>query len=673
MTESGAATSLGDQLFAPVVVRKARRMPALDGMRALAVASVVLYHLDPRFLPGGFIGVDVFFVLSGYLITALLIREHDKKQAIDLRGFWIRRVRRLWPLAWIVLSAVALAGLFQLWGADAQRALGSQTAAAVGNVSNWWQLSHGGYVEEFVRPSPLRHFWSLAIEEQFYFIWPVLLIGLLALARRTTAAVVWLGLAILASCSIYIAWVLSPEDAYLNTFSRAIALLVGAALAWGWKEFGLFSGPRSRRAHIVVGSCGAAGLVTLVFLLFNLVPEQGWLHRGGFTLIALAACATVASAVTNPAATRTLAWVPLVWIGERSYAIYLIHWPLIVALGSQGTLFTRSLIVIGLSVSLAALVHRIIEQPIVMGQVSWKRLGLAGSTLCGITAVAILVAWPRTPTPQDLVQETLGKVADPGTVVASGSDNAQPKVSSPPTTVCIPVAPDAPQFGSDSEMDVATVGELADPEVPACQTQLKLLVLGDSTGRGVSNGLRAVADPRVQIWDRTQLGCSYGPEGCPDWRESWAINVTGIEPDATLIYTTVVIDVLGVDDPDFLSAEGAALREKTFTDAIEIAGSTGAKVFLASPARPAGEFYCAESNRRTSCDPSWTDAWSESVRSAAAQTGATIIEVGSWTDARNLDADRPDGLHLSGSALREHAEWLIPQLLTAQGTVKGDS
>lgn len=673
MTEAGAVTPLGDPLFAPAVVRKTRRNPALDGMRALAVASVVLYHLDPRFLPGGFIGVDVFFVLSGYLITALLIREHDTKQAIDLRGFWIRRVRRLWPLAWVVLSVVALAGLFELWGADAQRALGSQTAAAVGNVSNWWQLSHGGYVEEFVRPSPLRHFWSLAVEEQFYFMWPVLLIGLLALAKRTTAAVVWIGLGVLASCSVCIAWVLSPEDAYLNTFSRAIALLVGAALAWGWKEFGLFSGPRSRGERIVVGSCGAAGFVTLVFLLFNLVPEQGWLHRGGFTLIALAACATVASAVTNPVVTRTLAWVPLVWIGERSYAIYLIHWPLIVALGSQGSLFTRSLVVIGLSVSLAALVHRIIEQPVVMGQVSWRRLGLTGGLLFGITAVAILVAWPRTPTPQEMVQETLGRVADPGKIVAGRSANAQSEVSSPPTTVCIPAALGAPQFGLDSEMDLATVGEVADPDVPACQTQLKLLVLGDSTGRGVSNGLRALADPRVQIWDRTELGCSYGPEGCPDWREAWATNVLGIRPDAVLIYTTVVIDVLGVDDPEFLSAEGAALRDKTFRDAMEIAGSTGAKVFFASPARPAGEFYCVESNRRTSCDQSWTDAWSESVRLVAAQMGATVIEVGSWTDARQLKTDRPDGLHLSGSALREHASWLIPQLLAFSGTAKKGS
>lgn len=660
-----ATSSLGREL-APAVVRKTRRKPALDGMRAVAVASVVVYHLDPRFLPGGFIGVDVFFVLSGYLITALLIREHDKRQSIDLRGFWIRRVRRLWPLAWIVLSAVALAGLFQVWGADAQRALGAQTAAAVGNLSNWWQLSHGGYVEEFIRPSPLRHFWSLAVEEQFYFIWPVILIGLLGLAKRTGTGVVWLGLGVLASGSIYIAWISSPEEAYLNTFSRAIALLVGAALAWGWKKFGLFGGPRSLPGRILVGGCGAVGFASLVFLLFNLVPEQGWLHKGGFTLVALAACATVASAVTNPVVARSLAWAPLVWVGERSYAIYLIHWPLIVALGSLGTLLTRSVVVIGLSVALAALVHRIIERPVVMGQVSWKHLGVLGVLLCGVTSVAIIVGWPSTPTPQEMVQETLGRVADPGQATSTESGSARPAVSSPPTTFCIPVAAEAPLFGSDSEMDVATVGEIADPSAAACQTQLKLLVLGDSTGRGVSNGLRAVADPRVQIWDRTQLGCSYGPEGCPDWRESWATNVAGIGPDAVLIYTTVVIDLLGVDDPDFLSVEGAASREKTFTDAIGIAGSTGAKVFLVAPARPDGEFYCVASNRRTSCDQSWTDAWTESVRVAAAQTGATVIEAGAWTDGRNLESDRPDGLHLSGTALKEHALWLIPQILAAQ-------
>ena len=166
---------------APRVVRHHRR-PALDGVRAVAVAAVVAYHLDA--LQGGFVGVDVFFVMSGYLITTLLMRERSHTGAISLRAFWGRRIRRLWPLAWAVLLAVAAAGLVGVWDADQQRRLPGQTAASLLNVANWWQLTHGGYTELFVAPSPLRHFWSLAVEEQFYLAWPLLMAGLLVLAAR---------------------------------------------------------------------------------------------------------------------------------------------------------------------------------------------------------------------------------------------------------------------------------------------------------------------------------------------------------------------------------------------------------------------------------------------------------------------------------------------------------
>ena len=127
-----------------------------DGLRAVAVVPVILFHAGFRTFSGGFVGVDVFFVMSGYLITTLLLRERAHTGAISLRAFWGRRIRRLWPLAWAVLLAVAVAGLVGVWDADQQRRLPGQSAASLLNVANWWQLTHGGYTELFVAPSPVK-------------------------------------------------------------------------------------------------------------------------------------------------------------------------------------------------------------------------------------------------------------------------------------------------------------------------------------------------------------------------------------------------------------------------------------------------------------------------------------------------------------------------------------
>jgi peptidoglycan/LPS O-acetylase OafA/YrhL len=230
------------------VVRSHRRRPALDGIRALAVAAVVAYHLDA--LRGGFVGVDVFFALSGYLITTLLLRERSRTGAIALRAFWGRRIRRLWPLAWSLLLAVAVAGLAGVWDADQLRRLPGQTAASVLNVANWWQLTHGGYTEQFVAPSPLRHFWSLAVEEQFYLVWPLAMAGLLVLAARRGRWVLWAALAALSAVSFVAAWTATPEAAYLRTDTRMIGLLVGAAP----------HSPTAIRATRPVGPCSGCAL-----------------------------------------------------------------------------------------------------------------------------------------------------------------------------------------------------------------------------------------------------------------------------------------------------------------------------------------------------------------------------------------------------------------------------
>jgi peptidoglycan/LPS O-acetylase OafA/YrhL len=688
---AGGAPATG---FAPAGGEVARR-PALDGLRAIAVAAVVVYHADDRLLPGGFVGVDVFFVLSGYLITALLLHEHARSGGVSLRGFWRRRVRRLWPLAWVVLGAVALIGLTGVWGEDQQRTLGAQTLAALANVANWWQSAHGGYLEAGSAPSPLRHFWSLAVEEQFYLFWPLLLIGLLAVAGRVGsgtrrgAMVMWAGLLALFAASAVSAFFTDPLTAYLATHTRAVALFAGAGLAFAFRARPL-SGPTGHRARGVVSVWAGVGTGVLVWVALTATPEDPWLHRGGFSVVAVAAAGVVALAVAPGSVRRWLGWSALVWVGRRSYAIYLVHWPIIVALGPGRATWVVLAVVIPASVLLADLAHRGVESPVLAGRWSPRVLGSAGLVVLVVTAAALVGSRPTAETPTEQVAASLERVADPSVppaIVATPDaapgtgddptavdpDDAPPSTAPPTTVPCVPTTAPVPEFGGGTrQFDYATVGEVVDPGA-ACAGQVRVLVLGDSLGRGASNGLVSLADPRIQVWDRTTLGCSFGPDSCEDWREPWSVNVLGVQPDVVLVFSRVVGELAGVrDEPRFLSPEGRATRVAEFSAAVERLSAGGARVVFvnaAVPGRPNGLFYCKGRARSSGCDPEWVTEWNASLADAAAAAGAAIVDAGGWVAARSATDrdDRPDGLHLSGPALREFSTWLLPQVLTTVG------
>jgi peptidoglycan/LPS O-acetylase OafA/YrhL len=630
-----------------------RRRPALDGLRALAVTAVVVYHLDDQLLPGGFVGVDLFFVLSGFLITALLVRERSGSGSISLRSFWQRRVRRLWPVAWTVLALVALAGLSGVWGADRQRLLPAETFASLANVANWWQIAHGGYVEQFVAPSPLRHFWSLAVEEQFYLVWPVLLAGLLASAVRRGRTLVWAALVALSAGSIALAWVETPDRAYLGTDTRAVALFVGAGLAYAYRGHHL-RGPTATASRRAVALWALAGAAVIGWVLFNATPQSEVLHHGGFAVIALAGAGLVASALTNAPVQRVLRWSALVWLGRRSYAVYLLHWPLIVALGPERSPWQKALVVVPVSLLGAELFHRRLEVPAIAGRWRARVLSLGGVALVVVMALALFVARPQGVTPSSQVAATLREVPDPVTTT---------------TVPCIPAPVTAPVFGGASEFDGATVRPVQDP-TKTCSDQVKVLVVGDSLGRGVSNGLVAEQDPRLQIWDRTVTGCSFGPESCPSWRDIWPLDMLAVKPDVVLLYTNVQPDLKGVDDAPFLSPEGHAQRVAALTEAHRILSAGGAEVLFvqpAVPARPNGLYYCDNRKTGSICDPAWVQEWNATVAEVAAATGSGVVDTAAWIAARPATAttDRPDGLHLSGDALKAHAQWLVPQLLAA--------
>lgn len=307
------------------------RVDALDGIRALAVLAVLVYHLDEAALPGGFLGVDVFFVLSGYLITTLLLEEWTDRGSIALGGFWRRRMRRLLPPMVVTLLGVALVtpAAFQ----DVASRVRGQSFAALAQVGNWFEAFAGrSYFEDIGRPPPLRHLWSLGVEGQFYLLWPLVVIVVLSLGGRRAllrVAAAGTALSFLAMALLYEPGG-DPSRIYYGTDTRAGTLLVGALLALAWPRQELRRGVEATAVRILdaAGLLAAAGLVALVL---ELDGASSTAYRGGLLLAAALAGVLVASAVHPEGLVgRALSVPPLVWLGTRSYAVYLWHWPVIV-------------------------------------------------------------------------------------------------------------------------------------------------------------------------------------------------------------------------------------------------------------------------------------------------------------------------------------------------------
>lgn len=352
--------------------RRLPYQPGLDGLRALAVAGVFLYHAGVSWMPGGFLGVDLFFVLSGYLITSLLLREFSTDGTIDLVRFWYRRARRLFPAVALVILFALLATL-----TIARDDLGRTRADALSAIvylTNWHEIvaSHS-YFNEFGRPSLLQHLWSLAVEEQFYLLWPLLLMfGLRKLHPRNMLVVT----VVLAVTSCVLMWVLynpggDPSRVYYGTDTRAFTLLIGALLAFLLPTAQKAAARRRESLHVIDG-VGTAALIGILVLFVTLRDYQPWLYRGGFLLAALVGALLVA-AVSHPGTRlgQVLGWEPLRWLGARSYGIYLWHWPIMqltrpgVDISLPGPLLV--LAQAAATVGAAALSYRYVEMPIRSG------------------------------------------------------------------------------------------------------------------------------------------------------------------------------------------------------------------------------------------------------------------------------------------------------------------
>jgi peptidoglycan/LPS O-acetylase OafA/YrhL len=368
---------------------KSRYISGLDGLRAIAVLAVIAYHLNFEWAAGGLLGVTVFFVLSGYLITDLLITEYLTTNSINFKNFWIRRARRLLPAMFtMLLVVIAWVTIFEPGMIEK---LEKDTAAAVLYVSNWWYIFQDlSYFESFGPPSLLTHFWSLAVEEQFYILWPLIIIGVLKLKIREgfLFSIILLG-ALVSATAMTLLYVpgSDPSRIYYGTDTRVFSLLLGASLAIIWPSRKLSTSLPSE-IRWKLDFVGAAALAFVFYMFWSTDQYQDFLYQGGMLAMSVASMLVVAVIVHPSSKLNTLlSFKPLRWIGVRSYGIYLWHFPVIVLTspqwGADEPSLVRTSVQLCLILILASLSWTFVENPIRKGALTrfcrvvksgdWKR------------------------------------------------------------------------------------------------------------------------------------------------------------------------------------------------------------------------------------------------------------------------------------------------------------
>ena len=470
-------------------------LPGLDGIRAIAILGVLLYHADLDWLPGGFLGVDVFFVLSGFLITSLILEQFDRTGHLDFGRFYLGRARRLLPALMLLLAVcgVLVATIYR----DAAFQFARDALASVFYVNNWHYIfSEQSYFEFIGRPPLLQHLWSLAVEEQFYLVWPAIAyLVVRRLGRRGVSAVAvglaiasTLWMAVLAAANGY-PELADPSRAYFGTDSHAMGLLVGAALATIWRPGRVrTSVPPMARGVLLTAGIGA---IVAIAAFYSLVGEYTpWLYRGGFLLLAMVVALLIVAA-SHPALPlgRALGSQPWRYIGQRSYGLYLWHWPvfLVTRPGLDTPLDGIALFVVrmALTFGIAELSFRFVEMPIRRGAIDrWVqrlrasrgeertrlRMGAAAGAALTATGVfvltAALITVPRATADQGLAPDVAAAIG-----VASGG----------PTEVSL----DEP----------ATVPSAAASPVPSATATAsangRLSAIGDSVMLGARKALQA--------------------------------------------------------------------------------------------------------------------------------------------------------------------------------------
>lgn len=606
--------------------------PALDGLRGAAIVGVLLFHAGH--LRGGFLGVDLFFVLSGFLITGLLLAEHRATGAISLRHFWSRRIRRLLPALVVVVAVVAAAGTTFV-PASRLGELRADGLASLFYVANWRAIAAAtDYWDAFSRPSPFEHTWSLAIEEQLYVLWPLIVFGVLRWGRERWLQVVTVLLAVASVVQLVRLFdPLDPARSYFGTDTRLAAPLYGATLAL------LLTGRRRDGESTPERVLGAAALGAVALLAWFWSTSSGTdaaLYRWQLPVAGLAGALLVAaSSSPRRGVIRRLLEVPVLrHLGQLSYGLYLVHWPVFVLLdedrvGLSGWALTA--VRVGASLALAELSLYLVERPVRSGQVPtrpWTVLATGGAA----AAVGLLVLLPgRAPERRELVL--------------------------PPPSTTVPGA--------------------AAPE------PRDVLLVGDSGAALIGDELAEVGEPMgFDVDPEGEVGCNIvtvgggaytedgtakflpDPEGCDEWPDRWRQLVTTGRPDAVVLLLAWpgigerVIDGDRVHPCDATFDEYYAGR---LGEALDVLGGSGAVVHVVSSSPVLLPGY----RERIGC---LNDVAAAEV---AARPNARFLDLASWacpdgecrTSIDGIEL-REDGVHFDGDGGRLAAAWLLERLET---------
>lgn len=485
-------------------------LPGLDGIRALAVLGVLLYHGDLTWMRGGFLGVDVFFVLSGFLITTLIMEEFDRSGRIDFKRFYLARARRLLPALLLMLVVVGMLAAFIY--RDSAASFRADAIASLFYVTNWWYIfSDTSYFEAIGRPPFLAHLWSLAVEEQFYLIWPAVVLILLRWRGRrgvfyvalvgALASTAWMTFLSIANGYPQEA---DPSRAYFGSDSHIMGLLLGAALAVVWRP-GRLSTRLTLGAKAVVTAIGVAALLTVIWFFWQVGEYSNFIYRGGFLVLSAVVCILIAAA-THPGVPfgRVLGSQPWRYIGQRSYGLYLYHWPIYVItrpdldipLDGPALLALR----LGLTFLVAEISYRYVEIPIRRGAIGkfmtrWREsdpderayLGrrVLASSGVAIAALGLMGAGLATAKPAD--QEIPADVA-----AAIGINDGGP------TEILIDEPSAAPGPGASGGPS-SSAGQSEGPSKPSADglptnSNGALTAIGDSVMLGVASQLVAKVD-----------------------------------------------------------------------------------------------------------------------------------------------------------------------------------
>ena len=397
----------GDWRMPEPLKKSSRYMVGLDSLRGLAILGVILYHINFNWMPGGFLGVTVFFVLSGYLITDILAIEWKRNKRIDLKKFWLSRVRRLLPgmlvmlvivLAWITIFHSSLLGKMR-----------GDSLAALLYFSNWWYIYHKlSYFDSFSQLSPLNHFWSLAVEEQFYVIWPFIISLAFRYIKKKSHIILFIVLGAAAS-ALAMAFLYEPgadpSRIYYGTDTRAFSLLIGAALALIWPSSRL-ANKIIPQARLILDVVGGIALIIILVMFWKTNQYDPFLYRGGMVILSIATALLVAN-LAHPASriAQFLRFRPLRWMGVRSYGIYLWHYPIITLttpkVNAGEFSLTRAILQFLLIIVAAQISWKFIENPIRQGALknirsrNWgiKNLALSGklALVCALFVSTIAV------------------------------------------------------------------------------------------------------------------------------------------------------------------------------------------------------------------------------------------------------------------------------------------